>query len=64
MQNPQNKNELNFIIWGVSHKDFSHPQFYIPTLNKSSTCVRFCPLIFYKKDRDQDNVTPALLDLN
>ena len=52
MQNPQNKNELNFVVWGVSRKDFSRPQFYIPTLNKSSTCVRFCPLIFHKKDPD------------
>jgi hypothetical protein len=64
MQNPQNKNELNFVVWGVSRKDFSRPQFYIPTLNKSSTCVRFCPLIFKKKDPDPDNTTPALLDLN
>ena len=64
MQNPQNKNELNFVVWGVSRKDFSRPQFYIPTLNKSSTCVRFCPLIFHKKDPDPDNTTPALLDLN
>ena len=64
MQNPQNKNELNFVVWGVSRKDFSRPQFYIPTLNKSSTCVRFCPLIFHKKENDPDNSTPALLDLN
>ena len=64
MQNPQNKNELNFVVWGVSRKDFSRPQFYIPTLNKSSTCVRFCPLIFHKKEKDADNSTPALLDLN
>ena len=64
MQNPQNKNELNFVVWGVSRKDFSRPQFYIPTLNKSSTCVRFCPLIFHKKEADPDNSTPALLDLN
>ena len=64
MQNPQNKNELNFVVWGVSRKDFSRPQFYIPTLNKSSTCVRFCPLIFHKKENDADNSTPALLDLN
>ena len=64
MQNPQNKNELNFVVWGVSRKDFSRPQFYIPTLNKSSTCVRFCPLIFHKKESDPDNTVPALLDLN
>ena len=64
MQNPQIKNELNFVVWGVSRKDFSRPQFYIPTLNKSSTCVRFCPLIFHKKENDADNSTPALLDLN
>ena len=64
MQNPLKKDELNFVVWGVSRKDFSRPQFYIPTLNKSSTCVRFCPLIFHKKENDPDNTTPALLDLN
>ena len=64
MQNPLKKDELNFVVWGVSRKDFSRPQFYIPTLNKSSTCVRFCPLIFHKKENDSDNTAPALLDLN
>ena len=63
MQNPHKKDELNFVVWGVSRKDFSRPQFYIPTLNKSSTCVRFCPLIFHKKETEADNA-PALLDLN
>ena len=62
MQNPLDKNELDFVVWGVSRKDFSRPKFYIPTLNKSSTCVRFCPLIFHKKKTD--NNCPALLDLN
>ena len=62
MQNPNKKDELNFVVWGVSRKDFSKPQFYIPTLNKSSTCVRFCPLIFHKKENESDS--PALLDLN
>ena len=64
MQNPKDKNELDFVVWGVSRKDFSRPKFYIPTLNKSSTCVRFCPLIFHKREEDNDNNTPALLDLN
>ena len=36
MQNPLDKNELNFVVWGVSRKDFSKPKFNIPTLNKSS----------------------------
>ena len=63
MQNPFDKNELDFVVWGVSRKDFSKPKFYIPTLNKSSTCVRFCPLIFHKKENN-DNSCPALLDLN
>jgi hypothetical protein len=63
MQNPLDKNELNFVVWGVSRKDFSRPKFYIPTLNKSSTCVRFCPLIFHKKEKN-DNSCPALLELN
>ena len=63
MQNPLKKDELNFVVWGVSRKDFSRPQFYIPTLNKSSTCVRFCPLIFHKRENDADTA-PALLDLN
>ena len=62
MQNPLDKNELDFVVWGVSRKDFSRPKFYIPTLNKSSTCVRFCPLIFHKKKNDSN--VPALLDLN
>ena len=51
------------MVWGVSRKDFSKPKFYIPTLNKSSTCVRFCPLIFHKKENNDSSV-PALLDLN
>jgi chromatin assembly factor 1 subunit B len=59
MQNPLDKNELNFVVWGVSRKDFSRPKFYIPTLNKSSTCVRFCPLIFHKKENN-DGSCPAL----
>ena len=63
MQNPLDKNELNFVVWGVSRKDFSRPKFYIPTLNKSSTCVRFCPIIFHKKEKN-DNSCPALLELN
>ena len=63
MQNPLDKNELDFVVWGVSRKDFSKPKFYIPTLNKSSTCVRFCPLIFHKKE-NSDSSVPALLDLN
>ena len=63
MQNPLDKNEIDFVVWGVSRKDFSRPKFYIPTLNKSSTCVRFCPLIFHKMKKT-DNSTPALLDLN
>ena len=63
MQNPLDKNELDFVVWGVSRKDFSKPKFYIPTLNKSSTCVRFCPLIFHKKE-NTDGSVPALLDLN
>ena len=63
MQNPLDKNEIDFVVWGVSRKDFSRPKFYIPTLNKSSTCVRFCPLIFHKKENN-DNSIPALLDLN
>ena len=64
MQNPKDKNELEFVVWGVSRKDFSRPKFYIPTLNKSSTCVRFCPLIFHKREEENDNNVPALLDLN
>ena len=63
MQNPLDKNELNFVVWGVSRKDFSRPKFYIPTLNKSSTCVRFCPIIFHKKEKN-GNSCPALLELN
>ena len=63
MQNPLDKNEIDFVVWGVSRKDFSKPKFYIPTLNKSSTCVRFCPLIFHKKENNDSSV-PALLDLN
>ena len=63
MQNPLDKNELDFVVCGVSRKDFSKPKFYIPTLNKSSTCVRFCPLIFHKKENN-DSSCPALLDLN
>ena len=63
MQNPLDKNEINFVVWGVSRKNFSRPKFYIPTLNKSSTCVRFFPLIFHKMKKT-DNSTPALLDLN
>ena len=63
MQNPLDKNEIDFVVWGVSRKDFSRPKFYIPTLNKSSTCVRFCPLIFHKKEKSSNSI-PSLLDLN
>ena len=57
----QTSNELNFVVWGMSRKDFSHPLFYIPTLDKSSVCVRFCPLLFKKEEKDTS--VPALLDL-
>ena len=62
MQNPLDKKELDFVEWDPSRKDFSRPKFYIPTLNKSLTCVRFCPLIFRKKQIDIN--IPTLLDLN
>ena len=57
----QTSNELNFVVWGMSRKDLSHPLFYIPTLDKSSVCVRFCPLLFKKEETN--STTPALLDL-
>ena len=57
----ETSNEMDFVVWGLSRKDLSHPLFYIPTLDKSSVCVKFCPL-FFKKD-SADESTPALLDL-
>lgn len=61
----QTSNELNFVVWGMSRKDFSHPLFYIPTLDKSSVCVRFCPILFKKENKLEENKDspPALLDL-
>ena len=61
-QNEINKDELDFVVWGVSRYDFSHPLFYIPTLDKAATCVRFCPIIFQKPKKDDNNIK-ELVDL-
>ena len=59
----ETSNEMDFVVWGLSRKDLSHPLFYIPTLDKSSICVKFCPLFFKKESTDESSSTPALLDL-
>ena len=62
-ENELNKEEIDFVVWGVSRNNFSHPLFYIPTLDKSSTCVRFCPIIFKKEKKEENNDVKELLDL-
>ena len=59
----ETSNEMDFVVWGLSRKDLSHPLFYIPTLDKSSICVKFCPFFFKKETTDESSSTPALLDL-
>ena len=61
--NEENNNELEFCVWGMSRKDFSHPLFYIPTLDKSSTCCRFCPIIFEKPPKEENDNFPELIDI-
>ena len=61
--NEENNNELDFCVWGMSRKDFNHPLFYIPTLDKSSICCRFCPIIFEKPPKDQNDNCPELIDI-
>lgn len=46
--------ESDHVVWGMTRKDLSKPAFYIPTLDKSAVCIRFCPIIF-KKDPQNDN---------
>lgn len=54
--------EIDYVVWGVTRKNISFPSFYIPTLDKCSVCVRFCPIIF-KKEPKKDEQTKELLDL-
>lgn len=42
---------LEHVVWGFSREDLSKPTFYLPTLDKSPVCLRFCPVIF-KKDEN------------
>lgn len=55
-----NKQQIDFVVWGVSRKDFAKPLFYIPTLNTPATVVKFCPIVF----RPQSKAATPLLDLD
>lgn len=57
----ENGDNMN-VVWGFSRKDMSKPSFLLPTLDKSPTCIRFCPIIF-EKDQDENKTTPELIDL-
>jgi len=54
--------ELENVVWGMSRKDMSKPCFYLPTLDKSATCVRFCPIIF-EKSKEENTYNTELIDL-
>lgn len=55
------ENEIENVVWGFTRKDLTKPAFMLPTLDKSSTVVRFCPILFNKEKRDSES--PELLDL-
>jgi chromatin assembly factor 1 subunit B len=56
--------EMENVVWGVSRKDMTKPCFMLPTLDKSATCVRFCPILFEKDTPEQKgNNNPELIDL-
>ena len=51
-------NEIEYVVWGVTRKNISYPTFYIPTLDKCSICIRFCPIIFKKVENPEE--TPLI----
>jgi chromatin assembly factor 1 subunit B len=56
------ENEIENVIWGFTRKDLTKPCFLLPTLDKASVCVRFCP-IFFEKDQKNQSREPELIDL-
>jgi chromatin assembly factor 1 subunit B len=55
------ENEVENVVWGFTRKDLTKPAFMLPTLDKSSTVVRFCPILFNKDTKEEGS--PELLDL-
>ncbi|MCQ2819302.1 MAG: hypothetical protein MJ252_18720, partial [archaeon] len=53
-ENP-NTNQFKYVVWGVTRTNLNIPSFYIPTLDKCSICIKFCPLLFKKKEEIKDN---------
>ena len=51
---------IEHVVWGFSREDLSKPSFYLPTLDKSPVCLRFCPIIF-KKDDNSSSTDPGNL---
>jgi hypothetical protein len=49
---------IEHVVWVFSREDLSKPTFYLPTLDKSPVCVRFCPIIF-KKDENLNSIEPG-----
>ncbi len=58
----EDEGELENVVWGLIRKDLTKPYFLLPTLDKSATCVRFCPMIF-EKTAEENNETAELIDL-
>jgi chromatin assembly factor 1 subunit B len=56
--------EIENVVWGFSRKDMTKPCFLLPTLDRSATCIRFCPILFEKDTPEQKgNTNPELIDL-
>jgi hypothetical protein len=47
-------NVVENVVWGFIRKDMTKPAFALPTLDKSPVCVRFCPVIFKKKENNDE----------
>jgi hypothetical protein len=47
-------NTVQNVLWGFIRKDLTKPAFALPTLDKSPVCVRFCPIIFNKKENNDE----------
>ena len=56
----ENKSKVNFVVWGVSRKNLGAPLFFVPTLNSPATVVKFCPVVFRKKEERE----VALIELD
>ncbi len=50
----KDNNVVENVLWGFIRKDLTKPAFALPTLDKSPVCVRFCPIIFQKKENNDE----------